>query len=89
MMKLDLGLLLVTVCMGCDPGTTTNNSPPKEPHTRDMKLVQPPPSDPILIVNSGWHPGKEFPLTQSLHANPVSKDKLANDLPTEYDRPVN
>lgn len=84
-----LGLVLFTV-LGCDPGTT--NSSPREPRSpsHEMRLL---PNhqmdDTIFIVDSGWHPGKEFPITQSLHANPVVKEKLNVNLSTQSDRPNN
>ena len=67
-------LLLCLLCMACEPSTTP---PSKEP--RDYKVMQyvAPKDDIIIVVNGGWHEGKNIPtLTQSWKTTPYDRGTL-------------
>ena len=74
--------LLMLICVACNPTTTPSSEPkdPREPKfsliTNDRPLGVSPQDDIEFIVRPAWHPGKEYPLTQHLKANPVIKEKL-------------
>lgn len=68
-------LLLCLLCVACDPSTTPS---PKEPH--EPKVMQAPKDDIIIVVNPGWHEGKNLPtLTQSWRTTPYDKGTLNVD----------
>lgn len=65
--------LLTLVCVACGA------SPTASPTVRDLSSWKAPSDDIQFVVSPGWHDGKEFPLTQRLHANPVEKGSLKNE----------
>jgi len=71
-------VLLILVC-GCsysngNPQTTT----PTIDHSKDPAW-QYHGDDINWTVESGWKPGKEFPITQSLKPNTITKEKSNGD----------
>ena len=71
-----MGLILM-MCVGCVSQSTTPSTNRDVDHVKgkDMSIWTPKTDDINWSVNPGWHDGKDYAITQSLHANKVVKEK--------------